>query len=125
MKKTVGLCFFAAALVTVAVGYFVSFQNKTEQKEKQGSAPQQIQNETEEMTAIEITESMAPPGTYEYVVLVKDDRLTVYRNGEKEIYFETDIRLDELDEMAAQKAECGIYFQNEQELYAFLESYSS
>lgn len=125
MKKTVGICFFAAALVTVAVGYCVMFQNKTEQKEKQGSVPQQIQSETEEMAAIEITESMAPPGTYEYVVLVKDNRLAVYRKGEKEIYFETNIRVDELDKMAAQKAESGIYFQNEQELYAFLESYSS
>ena len=87
--------------------------------------PQQIQSETEEMTALEITESMAPPGTYEYVVLVKEDVLVVYRKGEKEIYFETNIRVDELDETAEKKAECGIYFQNEQELFAFLESYSS
>lgn len=122
MKKTVGICFFAAALVTVGVCYFIPSKNKTEQGEKM---PQQIQSETEEMTALEITESMAPPGTYEYVILVKEDILVVYRKGEKEIYFETNIRVDELDETAEKKAESGIYFQNEQELYAFLESYSS
>ena len=44
---------------------------------------------------------------------------------EKEIYFETNIRVDELDKTAEKKAESGIYFQNEQELFAFLESYSS
>lgn len=122
MKKTVGICFFAAALVVVGVCYLVPSRNKAEQREKM---PQQIQSETEEMTALEITESMAPPGTYEYVVLVKDDVLVVYQKGETEIYFETNIRVDELDETAAKKAESGIYFQNEQELYAFLESYSS
>ena len=73
---------FAAALVTVGVCYFVPFQNKAEQGEKM---PQQIQSETEEMTALEITESMAPPGTYEYVVLVKEDVLVVYRKGERDL----------------------------------------
>lgn len=122
MKKTVGICFFAAALVVVGACYFVPSKNNAEQGEKM---PQQIQSETEEMTALEITESMAPPGNYEYVILVKDDVLVVCRKGEKEIYFETNIRVDELDETVEKKAESGIYFQNEQELFAFLESYSS
>lgn len=62
---------------------------------------------------------------YYCCVVVEDDYLTVYDEKRKNVILYTDIRLDALSEQLKQEIIDGKYFKTEQELYHFLESYSS
>lgn len=58
-------------------------------------------------------------------VVVEDDYLTVYDEKRENVILYTDIRLQDLPEQLAQEIIDGKYFKTEQDLYHFLESYSS
>lgn len=58
-------------------------------------------------------------------VVVEDGYLTVYDEKRKNVILYTDIRLDDLPGQLAQEIIDGKYFKTEQQLYNFLESYSS
>lgn len=62
---------------------------------------------------------------YYCCVVVEDDYLTVYDEKRKNVILYTDIRLDALPEQLKQEIIDGKYFKTEQDLYHFLESYSS
>ena len=58
-------------------------------------------------------------------VVVEDDYLTVYDEKRENVILYTDIRLQDLPDQLAQEIIDGKYFKTEQDLYHFLESYSS
>ena len=62
---------------------------------------------------------------YAYLVKAKEQKLVVYCSDGETVYFETGISVKSLSESLQQKAEDGIGFFTEADLYDFLESYSS
>lgn len=62
---------------------------------------------------------------YEYVIVNDNGYLTVYQKDLKTVYFQTDIPYAELHTELQKKIDQGYLIQDAEELYDFLENYSS
>ena len=119
MKKTTSICLFTGMifLLLVMVVYLLFTQQDTGEKE--------MPAETDTEKELKTTESLAVYESYAYVIKQKDGILVVYQSDGITEFFETNIRIRDLNEDMVKKLENGIRFSDDQELYAFLESYSS
>lgn len=125
MKQTICICLFAAGLTIVGIIGVIGIKNDYRQPPEEDLT---YAVETEKITETEIpelAESMAIPKDYAYVIFARDGVLVVYEKDCETEYFETNVRVSDLEEKMMEHLENGIYFLNEQELYDFLESYSS
>ncbi len=73
----------------------------------------------------EARQSMAVLSPDKYYLKDNHDCLAVYKGDFSEIFFETDLDLSDLPEALRQKARSGLAFDSLQDLYGFLENYSS
>lgn len=89
------------------------------------AATEEMPAETDTEKELKTTESLAVYESYAYVIKQKDGILVVYQSDGITEFFETNIRIRDLNEDMVKKLENGIRFSDDQELYAFLESYSS
>lgn len=62
---------------------------------------------------------------YEFILVDSDNYVAVYSLPENEIYEYTDVILDVLPEELKKEIRAGKYLRNEEELYNFLENYTS
>ncbi len=127
MKKTICICVLAAVFTIFGITMNIAAKKQAQETERE-KLPMELSvtaEETELAEEPELVESMAAPEQYEFVIFVRDGVLVVYQNDKETEYFETNIRVSDLDGELAGQLETGIYFLNEQELYDFLESYSS
>lgn len=128
--KRIGIYFFCV----VAIGCIASSILYRE-KEKPGKITvekgTEQQTETiEEETAAQITESVikitesASKGA-RFLIIEEDGYLVIYDRITETRYDNTSILKKNLPERLQKELEKGLYFLNEQELYEFLENYSS
>lgn len=128
MKKTTSICLFTGMiflLLILTVYLLFTQQNAGAGKKDISAATEEILAENDTAENIRTTESIAIYEPYTYVIKQKDGILVVYQRDGVTEFFETNIRVRDLDEGMIKKLENGIFFSNDQELYAFLESYSS
>ena len=128
MKKTTSICLFTGMiflLLILTVYLLFTQQNAGAGKKDISAATEEILAENDTAENIRTTESIAIYEPYTYVIKQKDGILVVYQSHGVTEFFETNIRVRDLDEEMIKKSENGIFFSNDQELYAFLESYSS
>lgn len=128
MKKTTSICLFTGMifLLLVMVVYLLFTQQDTGEKEQDlAAATEEMPAETDTEKELKTTASLAVYESYAYVIKQKDGILVVYQSDGITEFFETNIRIRDLNEDMVKKLENGIRFSDDQELYAFLESYSS
>lgn len=128
MKKTTSICLFTGMifLLLVMVVYLLFTQQDTGEKEQDlAAATEEMPAETDTEKELKTRESLAVYESYAYVIKQKDGILVVYQSDGITEFFETNIRIRDLNEDMVKKLENGIRFSDDQELYAFLESYSS
>lgn len=128
MKKTTSICLFTGMifLLLVMVVYLLFTQQDTGEKEQDlAAATEEMPAETDTEKELKTTESLAVYESYACVIKQKDGILVVYQSDGITEFFETNIRIRDLNEDMVKKLENGIRFSDDQELYAFLESYSS
>ena len=117
MKRKISICIIVLLAVIVLILAFTNEKKETMPKE------------TETLEVTEETEAVLPANTdnihYAYLVKAKEQKLVVYCSDGETVYFETGISVKSLSESLQQKAEDGIGFFTEADLYDFLESYSS
>lgn len=117
MKRKISICIIVLIAVIVFIILFTNEKKETMPKE------------TETLEVTEETEAVLPVNTdnihYAYLVKAKEQKLVVYCSDGETVYFETGISVKSLSESLQQKAEDGIGFFTEADLYDFLESYSS
>lgn len=117
MKRKISICIIVLIAVIVLIILFTNEKKETMPKE------------TETLEVTEETEAVLPANTdnihYAYLVKAKEQKLVVYCSDGETVYFETGISVKSLSESLQQKAEDGIGFFTEVDLYDFLESYSS
>ena len=115
MKRKISICIIVLIAVIV---FIILFTN-----EKKETKP------TETLEVTEETEAVLPANTdnihFAYLVKATEQKLVVYCSDGETVYFETGISVKSLSESLQQKAEDGIGFFTEADLYDFLESYSS
>lgn len=86
---------------------------------------QEIQLQTEEMpeeSAAEVSKEETP---FEYVIVDEEGYLTVYRKDFKTVYLKTNISYWSLEKEMRERISQGYLIKDVQELYDFLENYSS
>lgn len=128
MKKTTSICLFTGMifLLLVMVVYLLFTQQDTGRKKQDlAAATEEMPAETDTEKELKTTESLAVYKPYAYIIKQKDGILVVYQSDGITEFFETNIRIRDLNEDMVKKLETGIRFSDDQELYAFLESYSS
>jgi len=127
MKKTIGICLCVAVLTGAGIFIGISEQRAAQKNETEEQSLESVEyvEETEMAPPPELMESMAVPENYAYVIYEKDGVLMVYEKDGRTEYFETNIRVRDLEENMLENLKTGIYFETEEELYDFLESYSS
>ncbi len=117
MKRKISICIIVLIAVIVLIILFTNEKKET------------IPKETEMLEVTEETETVLPANTdnihYAYLVKASEQKLVVYCSDGETVYFETGIAVRSLSESMQQKAEEGIGFFTEADLYDFLESYSS
>lgn len=128
MKKTTGICFFTGMifLLLILVVYLLSIQQNTGiGKENLTASTERISDENDTEQIVRSTEIIAICEPYTYVIKQKNGVLVVYQSDGVTEFFETNIRIRDLDADMVKKIENGIFFSDDRELYDFLESYSS
>ena len=66
-----------------------------------------------------------PSDQYEFLLVDHNDYVAVYQLPEREIYEYTDVIMEVLPEDVQKEVQHGKYIKNEEELYNFLENYTS
>lgn len=130
--KTWRICLTVIAVVAAAIfiGVLVSVQrSSTPQKEQRGvelveTETPQTENENETVAAEPDTADVVEE-TYEYVLVDHNNYVAVYQLPERTIYEYTDVIMDVLPEETREEIRKGKYLRNEEELYNFLENYTS
>lgn len=128
MKKTTGICLFTGMifLLLILVVYLLSIQqNIGIGKENLIASTESISDENDTEQIVRSTEIIAICEPYTYVIKQKNGVLVVYQSDGVTEFFETNIRIRDLDADMVKKIENGIFFSDDRELYDFLESYSS
>ena len=130
--KTWRICLAVIAVVAAAIfiGVLVSVQrSSTPQKEQRGvelveTETPQTENENE-IAAEEPDTADVVEEIYEYVLVDHNNYVAVYQLPERTIYEYTDVIMDVLPEETREEIRKGKYLRNEEELYNFLENYTS
>ena len=118
MKRQVSVSIFLAVLVIVLAWMYIKFSNETRIEENVITTENDVSKEQSVTISQEYT-------SYPYYIKVEDGRLVVFETKNQSIYMETSIEISTLPQEIQENLEAGIFFQNEGELYDFLESYSS
>ena len=131
--KTWRICLAVIAVVAAAIfiGVIVSVQgSSTPQKEQRGvelveTETPQTETENETVASEPDTAAVTAEETYEYVLVDHNNYVAVYQLPERTIYEYTDVIMDVLPEEIREEIRRGKYLRNEEELYNFLENYTS
>ncbi|MBS5674160.1 MAG: hypothetical protein KHW88_08685 [Lachnospiraceae bacterium] len=118
MTKTnrIRASFILGAAILTGAGYLwnASLETAPEKKQEKSKSKQE-----------EMKETASSETPYEYVIVNDNGYLTVYQKDLKTVYFQTDIPYAELHTELQKKIDQGYLIQDAEELYDFLENYSS
>lgn len=114
MKKQISVCIFLSIVLIALILAFIKFNNGKEQEHTQL---------TEDATdSLQISQEYKQ---YMFYIVEEDTHLVVYETKNDSIYMETGISKKDLPLELQKELKTGFFFETEQDLYDFLESYSS
>lgn len=124
MSRRRSICFLCAmvAIVLLAVVTYVLNDKPSQENETQMDNKELTQSVT--MPEVDV-ETMQEKEAYRFVVRIEEQQLAVYDDMSGEFLFCSGISCEDLPLEVQQEAENGLFFTNEDELYDFLENYSS
>lgn len=126
IRLLVGTIIFTAAFFG-CTGFFIGTLKKQNIYEKQIALLEEenIQLSQIEKKVQDVKESLNVVEPYEYILLEEKGYVAVYHTDRKTLYASTDILVSELPEELQKEIEEGKYISSEEQLYNFLENYSS
>ena len=129
MKQKISICVISAFVMLIGLSVFLSW-DKTRQKENPKLATE-IRLETESKSSedlLPIMHEQEPEPVEvqaEFLLFEEDGRISVFYEKDQSLFMETGIPVWYLPKELQLKLQDGIPFATEEELYEFLESYSS
>ncbi len=122
--------FFLVTAICAVLSYYLGYQiideleyaGQDDGGKTQIAATEEATKDSEESSEVEISNMDVP---YEYVIVEEEGYLTVYMKDLKTVYMYTDISYGELSDDLQQEISKGKKFSTLEELYNFLENYSS
>lgn len=128
MKQKLSICIFAVIcfggiiLTTVVI-------NSNRQQHTETKIERNVELKETEVRQIVKQKEYIPTQKelmyYSYMIYQDGERLTVYKADSTTVFMETNILVDQLPDDVQEQLKMGIGFQTEDDLYDFLESYSS
>ena len=127
MKKTLSICIFCVILF---MGFWIVWNILSPKEESiELESEKRVENSSKGFKQSENIPSSVETNKevtyYKYMIYQDGERLTVYESDSITVFMETDILVDELPEDMREQLKLGIGICTEEELYDFLESYSS
>ena len=127
MKKALSICIFCVILI---VGFWTVWNILSPKEEsKELESDKRVENNSKGFKQSENIPSSVETNKevtyYKYLIYQDGERLTVYESDSVTVFMETDILVDELPENMREQLKLGVGISTEEELYDFLESYSS
>lgn len=120
MKRQIIIC---VVLFVLLIFFLVTFRNMINRNEISTSETETEQRNTESATE-EVTEILKE-SIYKYMIVEEEGRLTVYETKNRSVFIETAIKVKFLPYELQDDLLDGIYFESEEDMLDFLESYSS
>lgn len=120
MKNKIGICFLTVIAILLALFILEKINTGISQDAEDDKAveiAQDTQSANSRETSMELSSG--------YIVRNENGMLTIYSGGGGEKFFDSGIYYDELPADIQHKIDSGLGFENEADLYDFLESYSS
>ncbi len=117
MKRQISISILLALIVIALAWLYIRFSNDTQLHDKGV-----LTKENEKENALEISQDYI---SYQYYIKDEDGRLVVYETKTQKPYAQTGIESTTLPMHIQAELNTGIFFQTEEDLYNFLESYSS
>ena len=118
MKRQVSVSIFLAILVLVLAWMYIRFSNGTKINENIITT----ENDVSQEQSVTISQEYI---SYPYYIKAEDGRLVVFETKTNTVFMESSIEISTLPLDVQAKLKTGIFFQNQGELFDFLESYSS
>lgn len=75
--------------------------------------------------AVRVANKPKKPKEYQYYLILENNQISVYKSDKKTLYFNTQIHIDELNNYEISELTQGIFIEDVDELYSFLESHTS
>ena len=75
--------------------------------------------------AVRVANKPKKPKEYQYFLILENNQISVYKSDKKTLYFNTQIHIDELNNYEISELTQGIFIEDVDELYSFLESHTS
>ena len=127
MKYKLGICIFCVIVLGVCLTIGSISRSKREMKDDptEQIVEQQARETKQEESISPSVETNKELTYYKYMIYQDGERLTVYESDSTTIYMQTDIMVAQLPEDVREQLDLGIGIRTEEELYDFLESYSS
>ena len=127
MKKTIRIrLFLFLAVVGSFLSYATAYYFNYRQEEKRMAQEEILKNQEFEMVTTERSlESATVVLPYEFILSYDDEYVVVYHADRKTLYSNTDIRISSLPVDLQKEIAEGKEIYSEEELYNFLENYSS
>lgn len=120
MKRNLSICIFLFFIVLFLISMMILFNDHKESEQLLPDS-QETQN-SESETVINSNKEIK---SYQYIILEDQGRLSVYCSDNKTLYMNTGIPVNALTDELKGRLPSGICFETEDELYEFLENYSS
>lgn len=117
MKRQISISILLAILVIALTWLYIRFSNETQLHENGV-----LTKENQQENALEISQNYV---LFQYYIKDDNGRLVVYETKTQTVYAQTGIETDILPMEIQSKLETGLFFESEEDLYNFLESYSS
>ncbi len=136
-RKILGIALCSVAVViTAALVIMLLRRNTSTQPEQQNGTelvemvPAQEQAEAEREEEADMTEANAgaeaeQESAFRFLLLENDDAVIVYELPEQKLFEYTDVDFGALPDVLREEIRQGKYLKNEEELYNFLENYTS
>ena len=127
MKKTLSICIFCVILF---MGFWIVWNILSPKEESiELESEKRVENSSKGFKQSKNIPSSVETNKevtyYKYMIYQDGERLTVYESDSITVFMETDILVEELPEDMREQLKLGIGICTEEELYDFLESYSS
>ena len=127
MKKTLSICIFCVILF---MGFWIVWNILSPKEESiELESEKRVENSSKGFKQSENIPSSVETNKevtyYKYMIYQDGERLTVYESDSITVFMETDILVDEVPENMREQLKLGVGISTEEELYDFLESYSS
>lgn len=133
MKKKCSIRLFVAGILAAVAagscaGFFIGTQKNWKVYEKRiallEEKSERLEQEREELVS-DVQESLNVVEPFEYILKEENGFVVVYHTDQKTIYASTGIQISKLPEELQQEIREGKYVGSEEQLYNFLENYSS